>query len=203
MLKERFLKLISKYSDDVQYNIECWEEIKKSYSSKYRHYHNLLHIENMLLELENVKSQIKNLDTILFAIYYHDLVYKTTKTDNEYQSAQVFEKRISKTSFHNLRECKAQIESTKHHKHSADDDTNILLDLDLSILGKSPKEYQKYSENIRKEYRIYPDFLYRRGRTKVIKSMLESDSIFKINYFINKYENQARANLRSELQQLK
>ena len=113
MLKERFLNLMSKYSVDTDYNLECWNEIKRNYSSKSRHYHTLEHLENMLLELEKVTSLIKDIDTLLFAIYYHDLIYKATKFDNEHQSALAFEKRISKTSFPTLNEMQTSNRSDK------------------------------------------------------------------------------------------
>lgn len=202
MLKHQFLELIEKYSDNKGYNLECWDEIEKNYSSKSRHYHNLEHIENMLIELDNVKSKIQDLDALLFAIYYHDIIYKPTKNDNEHQSASIFKKRISKTSFTNLSKCMAQIEATKEHKLSNDYDTNILLDIDLSILGKSTTAYKKYCEDIRKEYSIYPDFMYKRGRKKVVKSILDLNSIYKTAFFKQKFENQAKENLRFELNQL-
>lgn len=202
MIKEIFLNLIRKYSDNENYNSECWSEIEKNYSSKSRHYHNLEHLENMLTELDKVKSQIQNLDALLFSIYYHDIIYKPTKSDNEHQSALVFEKRISQTSFPNLGECMTQIELTKEHKLSTDNDTNLLLDIDLSILGKSPEEYQQYCKSIRKEYRIYPDFMYRKERIKVLKSILELDAIYKTDFFKQAYENQARENITLEINQL-
>ena len=177
MIKENFLNLIRKYSKNEEYNLECWNEIEKNYSSKSRHYHNLEHLENMLSELSKIQSEVKDVDCLLFAIYYHDIVYKTTKSNNEHQSALKFKNRIVNTSFDKLYECISQIEATKEHRISDDYDTNILLDLDLSILGKSPEEYKKYSESIRKEYQIYPDFIYRKGRKKVLKSILELDFI--------------------------
>ena len=202
MIKETFLNLIRKYSENEDYNLECWNEIENNYSSKSRHYHNLEHLENMLSELSKIQSEVKNLDCLLFAIYYHDIIYKPTKSNNEHQSALTFENRISKTSFDNLNECMSQIEATKEHKISDDYDTNILLDLDLSVLGKTSEDYKKYSGNIRKEYQIYPDFMYRKGRKKVLKSILELDFIYKTDYFKRLYENQAKENLRLELKQL-
>ena len=201
-MKEKFLNLIRKYSDNENYNLECWNEIDLNYSSKSRYYHNLSHLENMFTELIKIKSEIEDLDTLFFAIYYHDVIYKSTKSDNEYQSALFFESRISKTDFNNISNCMRQIELTKEHKFSKDNDTNILLDLDLSILGKSPAEYETYSKNIRKEYRIYPDFMYSKGRKKVLKSMLDLDSIYKTDFFKQEYENQARENLMAELTEL-
>lgn len=201
-IKDKFLTLFRRYSDNEEYNAECWTEIETKYSSKKRYYHNLMHLENMLDELDQVESQVKDLDTTLFTIYYHDIIYDATKNDNEHQSALLFEKRIAETTFVNIAECMAQIESTKEHMLSLDNDTNILLDLDLSILGQSPKEYQQYCENIRMEYHIYPDVVYRNGRKEVLKSLLELDSIYKTDYFKQKYENQAKLNMRLELDQL-
>lgn len=202
MIKQKFLNLIRKHSSNEDYNLECWNEIENNYSSKSRHYHNLEHLDNMISELSKIQLEVNNLDCLLFAIYYHDIIYKPTKSDNEHQSALLFKNRIAKTSFDKLSECIAQIEATKEHKLSAENDTNILLDLDLSVLGKSTEEYKKYSENIRKEYRIYPDFMYRKGRKKVLKSILELDFIYKTDYFKQLYENQAKKNLTLELNQL-
>lgn len=202
MIKENFLNLIKNYSKDENYNTECWIEIKNKYSENSRHYHNLEHLENMIAELEPIYSQISNLDTLLFAIYYHDIVYKATKNDNEHQSALLFQQRLTKVSFPYLKACSAQIEATKEHKLSLDNDTNILLDIDLSILGKRPKVYLKYCENIRKEYHVYPDFMYRKGRKKVLKHILELDSIYKTAFFKEKYESQARNNITTELKLL-
>lgn len=203
MLKDLFLKLIRKYSNNENYNSECWSEIENKYSSKTRHYHNLNHLKNMITELRNVESQVENLDTLLFAIYYHDIIYNPAKSDNEHQSALLFNKRISETSFANLQECMALIDSTKEHKLSKDKDTNILLDIDLSTLGKSTYEYKEYCENIRKEYQMYSDAAYCKGRKEVIMNILELDSIYKTAFFKQEYENQAKENLRNELRQLK
>lgn len=202
MIKEKFLNLIRKYSENEDYNLECWNEVENNYSVKSRHYHNLEHLKNMLSELDKIQSEVKDIDCLLFAIYYHDIIYKPNKSNNEYQSAITFKNRIDKTSFDKLNECMSQIEATKEHKISDNYDTNILLDLDLSILGKSSKEYKTYSENIRKEYQIYPDFMYRKGRKKVLKNILELNFIYKTDYFKQLYENQARENLKLELKQL-
>lgn len=74
------------------------------------------------------------------------------------------------------------------------------MDLDLSILGKSKVEYENYYKNVRKEYKIYPDFMYNKGRIKALKSILESDKIFKTDFFIHKYEEKARENINLEIE---
>lgn len=202
MIKEIFVNLLRKYSDDESFISECWEEIYISYSADNRHYHNLEHLENMLMEMDRIKPQIKNPETLVFSIFYHDIIYIPGKSNNEYLSAVRFKERISETSFPNLMECVAQIEATKEHIFSTDNDTNILLDLDLSILGKRPGEYKKYSENIRKEFSIYPDSIYRNGRRKVLNHLLKLDPIYKTEFFKKEFENQAKENIKQELKEL-
>jgi len=202
MLKETFLNLIAEYSDNKTYNIKCWFEIEKKYSSKSRYYHNLSHIKNMIDELNEIKSLVNDLDSLLFAIYYHDIIYKATRQDNEYKSALFFEKRISQTDFRGIKKVMKQIELTKEHKKSDDNDTNILLDLDFAVLGLPLEEYRIYYGNIRREYKVFPDFMYKKGRIKALMSFLDSDYIFKTDYFINKYEKQARVNINYELKYL-
>ncbi|WP_124981472.1 HD domain-containing protein [Nonlabens xiamenensis] len=201
-MKEKFLSLIERYSSDKDYKVECWNELNKKYSSKSRHYHNLDHLDHMFSELEKVKSEINRLDAIEFSIFYHDLIYNPRKSDSEYQSALVFKKRLSNTSFTPIDYCVEQIVATKEHKLSDDSDTNLLLDMDLSILGSEPDRYQGYAKKIRKEYAIYPGWMYRKGRKKVLQHFLSLDSIFKTEFFRNEYEEKARENLENELREL-
>jgi len=120
MLKDQFIQLISQYSDNHTYNEKCWNEIELNYTASSRHYHNLGHLEHMCHELNPIKSEVQNLDALLFSIFYHDIIYKSTRSDNEYQSALVFEKAIGKTSFKPIEYCKSQIEATKEHELSED-----------------------------------------------------------------------------------
>lgn len=77
--------------------------------------------------------------------------------------------------------------------------TNYLLDVDLSVLGKDTQTYLGYTKQIRKEYSIYPDFLYNLGRKKVLQHFLELENIFKTEDFRDKYESQARKNIEFEI----
>lgn len=196
-----FSDLISKYSNDEILKTDYWQEIEKSYSQKSRKYHNLNHLENMILELENVKEEISDYDVMLFSVFYHDIIYKATAKDNEEKSAEIAKTRLDKLNISNERITKIynQILATKSHKRSDDSDTNFLLDSDLAILGKDWKVYENYIQQIRKEYSIYPDFLYNPGRKKVLTHFLEFDEIFKTEHFKGKYEKIARENIQREI----
>jgi predicted metal-dependent HD superfamily phosphohydrolase len=203
-LNSIFSDLISKYSNNEKLKTEYWAEIEKSYSQKNRKYHNLNHLENMILELENVKDQISDYAVSLFSVFYHDIIYKTTSKDNEEKSAEKAKICLEKLNISDDRISNIynQIFATKSHKRSDDSDTNFLLDADLAILGKDWNVYENYVQQIREEYSIYPDFLYKPGRKKVLTHFLEFEEIFKTDYFKEKYEKMARENIQKEIAML-
>ena len=193
---------MKKYVDNENYIQTCWDALSKNYNSSKRHYHNFDHLQNMIIESKEVEPFIQNLDAIYFSIFYHDVIYKPSRSDNELQSAEFFNEYISKTSFEDINLCFAQILATKSHKRRANMDTNILLDLDMAILGSPREDYKLYAQRIRKEYYIYPNIIYKKGRVKVLKQMLEPSSIYHHEYFIDKYEAKARENINYELKEL-
>lgn len=204
ILKDRFESLCLNFTKDKILIEKFWFEIEKKYSGKSRHYHNLQHLETLFEEIEHVKDKIKNFNTISFSIFYHDVIYGATSKLNEEKSADAAKERLESLDVNNddIQKVYKQILATKSHQKSEDEDTNFLLDADLSILGKSSQAYSEYTKQIRKEYSIYPDFLYKQGRKKVLEHFLELENIFKTEFFRNKYETQARENLEFELKGL-
>lgn len=202
MLKSIFLDLIKKFSDNDDYNLKCWNEIFENYTLKNRPYHNLAHLQKMLSEYETVKDLIDDFDTLLFSIFYHDIIYKSTSKNNEHKSALFCKERLLQTTFQNVEKCFSQIMANKNHAKTSDADTNYLLDFDLAILGSDPKDYEQYSIAVRKEYQIYPNFIYNKGRLKVLQHFLKLEQIFKTDFFIDKYEAKAVLNLENEVKML-
>lgn len=203
-LKIIFEQLCLSYTEDKALISLLWQEIEKQYSEKGRHYHNLLHLENMILELETVKDRISDFDEVLFSVFYHDVIYDASSKSNEEKSAAYAIPRLQKLKISpdSVSKIQDQITATKAHQKADDNDTNYLLDADLSVLGKDLETYLDYSRRIRKEYSIYPDLLYKPGRKKVLKHFLELDGIFKTEEFRAQYETQAIKNIKAELQLL-
>ncbi|WP_338350621.1 hypothetical protein [Nonlabens tegetincola] len=200
-LKSLFYQTFEKYCNDRSYMNLCWDEVIKNYSNKKRFYHNLNHLQHMFNELQEVEAFIESIDSIRLAVFYHDLIYKVTSAENEEQSADAFEKRISKTRFEHVDLVKEMIIATKFHDKTLNSDSRYFLDSDLAVLGSSSSQYDEYTRLIRKEYQIYPTFLYRRGRLKVLRALLNKP-IYQTDYFTSKYEKQAQRNLKRELQTL-
>lgn len=199
MLKDIFFELTKNYVDNLPQIHTLWNEIDKKYSESSRHYHTISHLENIILQLKEIKNQIVDWDTVLFAIFYHDIVYNSTRSNNEEKSAELAAKRLSEISFPKISKCVGMIVATKNHLQTGDNDTDLFTDADLSILGQSWEQYMIYFTQIRKEYSIFPDLIYNPGRKKVLSHFLEMDRIFKSNHFYDKLELQAKVNVVEEL----
>lgn len=200
-LKQLFHQLVSKYSSDEKLTEKLWNEIETNYLSTKRYYHNLVHLENLFQQLIPLKDKIQDWETMQFSIFYHDAVYNTLKSDNEEKSAKLAQKRMNELNINNsiIEKSTNQILATKKHESNIDSDTNYFTDADLSVFGSEWAIYQKYLQDIRKEYFIYPDFMYNSGRKKVLAKILEMDRIYKTDYFFDKYEYSARQNLKNEI----
>lgn len=201
MLKETFIELLTNYTDNNSLMDKLWGEIEKNYSSKKRHYHTLQHLDNLLKSLLEVKEVIQHWEAVLFTLYYHDIVYNALKSDNEEKSAALAEKRMKQLSVSSdtIERCKQQILATKSHIESTDSDTNYFTDADLSVLGQRWEIYELYYKSVRKEYSIYPDFVYNPGRAKVLNYFLAMGRIFKTDFFYNTFEIQAKQNIQKEI----
>lgn len=203
-IKTTFQHLFATYSEDRHLFTSFWTEIEIRYCAKNRHHHNLVHIEHVINELKSIQTEVLDWDVLLFSAFYHDIVYQSTAKDNEELSAAFAQCRLSKIQFPEtkIKHVVNQILATKTHEFSSDLDTHYFLDADLSILGHDWESYEQYSTSIKKEYAIYPDFLYNLGRKKALIHFLSRQGIFQTPYFKNKYEKQARINIQREIDTL-
>lgn len=204
LLKDIFTSLMSAYTQDAALVDQYWLEIEKAYGGKKRYYHNLTHLEQLWQQILPVKAEIADWDTLLFSLFYHDIVYNVHRQDNEEKSAELGKERLQDLSFppKRIEKCVAQIIATKSHTLSPDADTNLFTDADLAILGQDWPTYHTYTQQVRREYAIYPDLLYKPGRRKVLQHFLNMERIFKTTPFYDLYEQKARINLSQELAEL-
>jgi predicted metal-dependent HD superfamily phosphohydrolase len=200
-LRRRFTKVASKFCERHELVEAAWSEIVTAYTGPRRYYHNLVHLHNMLQNLDEVRSEVQNFDATLFALYYHDIVYVVGAGNNETKSAQRAGKRLEEFGADKSTKQKVTdlILATEKHEQSGDHDLNCFTDADLSILGSDQSVYANYTAAIRREYETVPEFLYRPGRKKILKHFLAMATIFKTAYFKRKYEEKARVNMQWEL----
>jgi predicted metal-dependent HD superfamily phosphohydrolase len=203
-LPELWTKLCRRFSDNQLLIDNLWQELRANYETDNRHYHNLNHINFLIEQLLGCRSEIKNWDAVVFAAFYHDIIYNTGRGDNEEQSAAFAVTRLEELGVDKMTisACAGHILATGNHGASENSDTTIFIDADLSILGAPWDQYLEYSKNIRQEYVQVPDAMYKLGRRGVLMKFLNRETIFHNKYFAEKYEEQAKENMRQELQLL-
>lgn len=201
-LKQKYTSLLLNIGFDEKEIQHNWQNLQSAYSGKSRHYHNLTHLKDMIGSFEIYSDKLQNPDEILFSIFYHDYIYKSSKKDNELKSAEYALSILPENIQLDKQLVFDAICATQQHQHNANEDINWLIDFDLKILARDWDEYQIYFEQIRKEYSIYPDFLYKPGRAKALKHFLENKFIFQTGEFRGLYEDKARLNIQKEIKLL-
>ena len=208
LLKEKWLGLALKMGFPTKTGEDIWIFLKDHYQGKNRHYHNFSHIYHSLSYLEKFEDQVLQLNDLSYAIWFHDVIYKAHKSNNEIRSAEIAYQYLDELPAPTISQERKQhifqlIEATQKHNPIGDhEDMKWMLDIDLAILGTPRKTYEEYIHAIRKEYRMYPDFLFKPGRRKVIQHFLARERLYFTSPFYQDREEKARENLRWELGQL-
>jgi len=126
-----------------------------------------------------------------------------SRNNNEKYSALLAQKRLNELHVPKKLTQKTFQLIVETQTHQASSKKNeLFLDADLAILGSDKASYIQYTQQIRKEYALYDDANYFRGRKKVLKMFLEKEKIYQTQYFYDKYEKQARVNMLIEYNSL-
>ena len=161
--------------------------LKARYAEPHRRYHTMEHIEHCLREFD--PRQAREPEAVELAIWFHDAVYDTRRSDNEERSAAWLLELMPEA-----KRAAELILVTKHHRASTPDEA-LLVDVDLAILGQPGDVFDRYERRIREEYAWVPGILFRHKRAKILRGFLERPFIYGTEHFRAKYEAAARANL--------
>ena len=137
-----------------------------------------------------------------FAIWYHDSIYNPLQADNEAASVRYFREQVGGCGNREWAEDVARLILATDPKRprSGREDENLIIDIDLSILGASSDEYSVYQRAVRAEYSEVSDTDFAKGRRAILERFLEGP-IYVTGYF-SQLEDQARENLTEELSSL-
>ena len=139
------------------------------------------------------------------ALWFHDAVYDTRRSDNEEQSAVLAEcclLEAGATSALN-QSVRDLILSTKTHDASVHKDGPLLIDIDLSILGSDPQRFREYEKQIRQEYSWVPEDVFNSKRSEILERFLSRKTIYATERYQRSHEGKARRNLEGSLNQLR
>lgn len=203
-MKNRFLKLWSRIGAKSSADA-AFELLMNAYTQPHRFYHNLDHIRACLDIFEPIRSMVSNPDAVEFALWYHDVVYDVRGSQNEEQSALIAYKTCMEAGLPDAmaQEIQHLILTTKHTGRPQTRDQEWIADIDLAILGSPADEFDRYEANIRKEYAHVPEAQFRLVRIAILKAFLDKPTIYYTDYFIQKYQQPAIANLQRSIARLR
>ncbi|HEX8249272.1 MAG TPA: hypothetical protein VF599_13930 [Pyrinomonadaceae bacterium] len=175
------------------------------YSEKHRYYHNLNHVNALLVLAEDLKENISDYDCLKLAIWFHDAIYDPQENDNEIESAKLAVVNLSCIGLpkNKIQKVEKMILATqKHEAAGLDTDGKLFLDSDLSVLGAGEKIYKDYSRAVRLEYSHVPEDLYRESRKRILENFLRREFIYFTGELRSRFEAAARLNIENEIKEL-
>ena len=179
-------------------------ELIARYSEPHRKYHTLQHLEECFEKFDAIRALAEHPAEIELALWFHDAIYNVKRRDNEKKSADWARASAlaAGTPAEACSRVHALVMTTRHKAIPRGTDAEILVDVDLSILGAASERFDEYERQVREEYAWVPDFLYRRERKAILREFLSRPRIFSSTHFRGRYEQQARSNLKRSLDQL-
>lgn len=184
--------------------LAVFTRLAAAYAEPTRAYHTAEHIENCLTLLDGSRALARHADEVEAAVWFHDAVYVSTRSDNEERSAELARDSLRHAGVASAAAGRiaTMVLATRHQAAPDEPDAALLCDIDLSILGGSPEVFDGFERRIRQEYSWVPEAAYRRTRSTILRAFLERRRIYQTDWFRQRYEAQARANLERLLRDL-
>jgi predicted metal-dependent HD superfamily phosphohydrolase len=176
-----------------------------AYSEAHRHYHTLAHLQDCLAQFDAACPLAVHPAEVEAALWFHDAIYHTRAADNEELSAQWAQRalRAAGVAADVTQRVADLVRVTRHDARPTGADACLLVDIDLSILGRAVAEFEAYERHIRAEYAWVPELHFRQGRARILEAFLARPSIYETAVFQAQYEAQARDNLARSLASLR
>lgn len=215
-LKSRWLSLFNDLTHTERLE-SVYSEIVLHYSEKKRYYHTTMHLVEMLdkidemLNIYHIESHSADKNSLYFASFFHDVVQFPENSFDGYtvvESSAEFAVNAMKASgidnLHLINSVHELITLTSTHKidstlHTDELTQKIFLDSDLAILGSDWDRYRQYATDIALEYSDMSEKEFRAGRTNFLTNMVHRERIFSTDYMHELYGEQAKLNIKKEL----
>ncbi|HTJ96414.1 MAG TPA: N-methyl-D-aspartate receptor NMDAR2C subunit [Rhodocyclaceae bacterium] len=173
------------------------EALQARYAEKWRKYHTLQHLDECLNWFEKSQHLVAQPVVVETALWFHDVIYLPRQSDNENQSAELATKLLSADGVADdvCQQVANLVMVTRHDGVPATPDEQLLVDIDLSILGAAPQRFSEYEAQVREEYAFVPGPLFRYKRRQILEAFQSRPRLYSTDFFYARLEQQARHNL--------
>lgn len=183
---------------------DLYRAVVARYREPQRRYHTLAHLGYCFERFDEARSVARRPAEIELALWFHDAVYDPRRADNEARSADWARLVVHAAGLPEAVADRVQalIMATRHETAPRDADAQLLVDVDLAILGAAPVRFDEYERRIRAEYAWLSDADFRAGRGTLLRRLLARPRIYGTGYFFERCEARARSNLARSLSRL-
>ena len=180
-----------------------YADLCRLYAAPYRHFHNLSHIQDCMRLVDEVAPLLVDRDAVEFGLWFHDAIYDTGATTNEWRSAELFLTVSAGASFVFRHRVCGHILATRHTGTARGNDRRFIVDIDLSGFGAPWEEFMRNGGLLREESSGKSDAQYHTGQVAFLSRLQQRPHFFSTDYFRDRYEATARENLRRVLADLR
>lgn len=172
-----------------------------AWSEPWRHYHALQHLGECLDHLARERAHAQRPGEIALALFFHDAVYELQANDNEARSADWADRALADAQVpaDAIARVHALVMATCHNAVPIEPDAQLLVDIDLSILGAPSARFAEYEAQIRREYAHVPPEVFEPRRHRILGTFLARQPIYQTPGVHARCEAQARINLAGAL----
>lgn len=175
-----------------------------SYGEPHRAYHTVQHLQECFAAFESASGLAQSPGAVALALFYHDAIYDTHARDNEEKSAELARQVLAGVGAGEPIQSYVTglILVTRHAAMPETDDQQLVVDIDLSILGAPKERFDEYERQVRQEYSWVDDAIFRTVRSKILQEFLARPAIYSTASFRDRLERPARENLRRSITSL-
>lgn len=177
------------------------DELQRRYGEPQRHYHTMQHLGECLAWFEREKAQAERPAEVALALWFHDAIYDVHAHDNEARSADWARQALLEAGVNaNAAErVHALVMATRHDAVPEGRDAELLIDIDLSILGAARARFDEYERQVHAEYAFVPEEIRLPRRREILQRFLDRKAIYATPRMHAQLEAQARTNLQRSI----
>lgn len=180
------------------------QELEAAWSEPHRHYHDNRHLGECLALWTRWRDQCDRPGEVAIALWFHDAVYDPKASGNEVNSAAWAARSLLNAGLptetgqrvHDL------VMATRHDTSAQGRDAKLIVDIDLAILGSPGERFERYDQDVRKEYAWIQGFRYRSQRAYVLQGFLDRARLYHGASAVELLEARARTNLAAAISRL-
>lgn len=176
-------------------------ELQRRYGEPQRHYHTMQHLGECLAWFDQEQALAERPGEVALALWFHDAIYDVHAHDNEARSADwaLQALQAAGASDASADRVHALVMATRHDAVPEGRDAELLIDIDLSILGAERARFDEYERQVHAEYGFVPEEIRLPRRRAILQRFLDRLAIYATPRMHALLEARARENLQRSI----